>query len=151
VSTDNFYWIRLQYFNTINSFVVFCVKWLMLLSKWKVLYHNLFSLQNDTDKFLYVCCWRKLSTSHTCIQDITSSILIRVIDSYNKGVPYFLQSLQTNSDVLSWHKRRTSASLWPPNNCSWSPEIRSSSKCYLRIQSVPQREHHTLPLQRSTG
>jgi hypothetical protein len=28
---------------------------------------------------------------------------------------------------------------------------RSSSKCYLRIQSVPQREHHTSPLQRSTG
>jgi hypothetical protein len=27
----------------------------------------------------------------------------------------------------------------------------SSSKCYLRIQSVPQREHHTSPLQRSTG
>jgi hypothetical protein len=30
----------------------------------------------------------------------------------------------------------------------WS---RSSSKCYLRIQAVPQREHHTSPLQRSTG
>jgi hypothetical protein len=30
----------------------------------------------------------------------------------------------------------------------WS---RSSSKCYLRIQSVYQREHHTSPLQRSTG
>jgi hypothetical protein len=30
----------------------------------------------------------------------------------------------------------------------WS---RSSSKCYLRIQSVPQREHYTSPLQRSTG
>jgi hypothetical protein len=30
----------------------------------------------------------------------------------------------------------------------WS---RSSSKCYLRIQSVPQREHNTSPLQRSTG
>jgi hypothetical protein len=30
----------------------------------------------------------------------------------------------------------------------WS---RSSSKCYLRIQSVPQREHHTSRLQRSTG
>jgi hypothetical protein len=30
----------------------------------------------------------------------------------------------------------------------WS---RSSYKCYLRIQSVPQREHHTSPLQRSTG
>jgi hypothetical protein len=29
----------------------------------------------------------------------------------------------------------------------WS---RSSSKCYLRIQSVPQREHNTSPLQRST-
>jgi hypothetical protein len=28
---------------------------------------------------------------------------------------------------------------------------RSSSKCYLRIQSVPQREHHASPLQRSTG
>jgi len=28
---------------------------------------------------------------------------------------------------------------------------RSLSKCYLRIQSVPQREHHTSPLQRSTG
>jgi hypothetical protein len=28
---------------------------------------------------------------------------------------------------------------------------RSSSKCYLRIQSVPQREHYTSPLQRSTG
>jgi hypothetical protein len=27
----------------------------------------------------------------------------------------------------------------------------SLSKCYLRIQSVPQREHHTSPLQRSTG
>jgi hypothetical protein len=27
---------------------------------------------------------------------------------------------------------------------------RSSSKCYLRIQSVPQREHHTSPLQKST-
>jgi hypothetical protein len=30
----------------------------------------------------------------------------------------------------------------------WS---RNSSKWYLRIQSVPQREHHTSPLQRSTG
>jgi hypothetical protein len=30
----------------------------------------------------------------------------------------------------------------------WS---RSSSKCYLRIHSVPQREHHTSPFQRSTG
>jgi hypothetical protein len=30
----------------------------------------------------------------------------------------------------------------------WS---RSSSTFYLRIQSVPQREHHTSPLQRSTG
>jgi hypothetical protein len=30
----------------------------------------------------------------------------------------------------------------------WS---RSLSKCYLRIQSVPQREHSTSPLQRSTG
>jgi hypothetical protein len=28
---------------------------------------------------------------------------------------------------------------------------RSLSKCYLRIQSVPQREHHTSPLQSSTG
>jgi hypothetical protein len=28
---------------------------------------------------------------------------------------------------------------------------RSLSKCYLRIQSVPQRDHHTSPLQRSTG
>jgi hypothetical protein len=28
---------------------------------------------------------------------------------------------------------------------------RSLSKCYLRIQSVPQREHHTSQLQRSTG
>jgi hypothetical protein len=27
----------------------------------------------------------------------------------------------------------------------------SLSKCYLRIQSVPQREHHTSPLQRSTS
>jgi hypothetical protein len=27
----------------------------------------------------------------------------------------------------------------------------SNSKCYLRIQSVPQREHHTSSLQRSTG
>jgi hypothetical protein len=27
----------------------------------------------------------------------------------------------------------------------------SVSKCYLRIQSVPQREHQTSPLQRSTG
>jgi hypothetical protein len=27
---------------------------------------------------------------------------------------------------------------------------RSLSKCYLRIQSVPQREHYTSPLQRST-
>jgi hypothetical protein len=26
-------------------------------------------------------------------------------------------------------------------------QSRSSSKCYLRIQSVPQREHHTSPLQ----
>jgi hypothetical protein len=30
----------------------------------------------------------------------------------------------------------------------WS---RSSCKCYLRIQSVPQREHHTSPLKISTG
>jgi hypothetical protein len=30
----------------------------------------------------------------------------------------------------------------------WS---RSPSKCYLRIQSVPEREHHTSPLQKSTG
>jgi hypothetical protein len=30
----------------------------------------------------------------------------------------------------------------------WS---RSTSKCYLRIRSVPQREHQTSPLQRSTG
>jgi hypothetical protein len=30
----------------------------------------------------------------------------------------------------------------------WS---RSSSKCYLRTQSVPQREHHTSPLQRLNG
>jgi hypothetical protein len=28
---------------------------------------------------------------------------------------------------------------------------RSLSNCYLRIQSVPQREHHTSPLQGSTG
>jgi hypothetical protein len=28
---------------------------------------------------------------------------------------------------------------------------RSSSKCYLRIQSVRQREHHSSPLERSTG
>jgi hypothetical protein len=35
----------------------------------------------------------------------------------------------------------TAATLWR----------RSSFKCYLRIQSVPQREHHTWPLQRSTG
>jgi hypothetical protein len=28
---------------------------------------------------------------------------------------------------------------------------RGSSKCYLRIQSVPQREHQTSPLQRSSG
>jgi hypothetical protein len=28
---------------------------------------------------------------------------------------------------------------------------RSESNCYLRIQSVPQREHHTSPLQRSAG
>jgi hypothetical protein len=36
----------------------------------------------------------------------------------------------------------------PDSLTLWS---RSSSKCYLRIQSVPQREHHTSPLQRSTG
>jgi hypothetical protein len=30
----------------------------------------------------------------------------------------------------------------------WSQSL---SKCYLRIQSVPQREHHTSLLQRSTG
>jgi hypothetical protein len=28
---------------------------------------------------------------------------------------------------------------------------RSSSKCYIRIQSVPQREHNTSPLERSTS
>jgi hypothetical protein len=32
-----------------------------------------------------------------------------------------------------------------------TPWSRSLSKCYLRIQPVPQREHHTSPLQRSTG
>jgi hypothetical protein len=31
-------------------------------------------------------------------------------------------------------------------SCSGSP-----SKCYLRIQSVPQREHHTSPLQGSVS
>jgi hypothetical protein len=33
----------------------------------------------------------------------------------------------------------------------WTLWNRSLFKCYLRIQSVPQREHHTSPLQRSTG
>jgi hypothetical protein len=32
-----------------------------------------------------------------------------------------------------------------------NPSSWSSTKYYLRIQSVPQREHHTSPLQRSTG
>jgi hypothetical protein len=53
--------------------------------------------------------------------------------------------LQGNARDL-WHTlsvtvREVSLTLWR----------RSSSKCYLRIQSVPQREHHTSPLQRSTG
>jgi len=40
---------------------------------------------------------------------------------------------------------------WEVCSATWNLWSRSSSKCYLRIQSVPQREHHTSPLQRSTG
>jgi hypothetical protein len=40
---------------------------------------------------------------------------------------------------------------WPAFNVSLTLWRRSLSKCYLRIQSVPQREHHTSPLQSSTG
>jgi hypothetical protein len=38
--------------------------------------------------------------------------------------------------------------LWIATLTLWS---RSSSKCYLIIKSLPQRKHHTSPLQRSTG
>jgi hypothetical protein len=47
-----------------------------------------------------------------------------------------------NSRVLS----RTTLTLWKFTLC-----IRSSSKDYLRIQSVPEREHYTSPLRRSNG
>jgi hypothetical protein len=47
----------------------------------------------------------------------------------------------SNGWNLRHEKPRIAAGVWS----------RSSSKCYLRIQSVPQREHHTSPLQRSTG
>jgi hypothetical protein len=47
----------------------------------------------------------------------------------------------------------TNAQAWPITVwfVLWIIWRRSLSKCYLRIQSVPQREHHTSPLQRSTG
>jgi hypothetical protein len=51
-------------------------------------------------------------------------------------VPFFLLCMPVNS--ASQHLVLTILS-------------RSLSKCYLRIQSVPQRERHTSPLQRSTG
>jgi hypothetical protein len=35
------------------------------------------------------------------------------------------------------------------NNINPLKPAASSSKCYLRIQSVPQKEHHTSPLQKS--
>jgi membrane protein YdbS with pleckstrin-like domain len=49
---------------------------------------------------------------------------------------------------ITWHVWRNTHSVKLTTLTPWR---RSSSKCYLRIQSVPQREHHTSPLQRSTG
>jgi hypothetical protein len=62
------------------------------------------------------------------------------------GKIWIWKKLKPVCDVSSSmaHKQYT----FDSNLTLWS---RSSSKCYLRIQSVPQREHHTSPLQRSTG
>jgi hypothetical protein len=64
--------------------------------------------------------------------------------------PYL--QLSNEGLFIHWKFLRTfphqSALHWKIPLTLWS---RSLSKCYLRIQSVPQREHHTSPLQRSTG
>jgi hypothetical protein len=46
-------------------------------------------------------------------------------------------------DVIIFH--------WNQNMVMSNPLKTMLAKCYLRILSVPQREHHTSPLQRSTG
>jgi hypothetical protein len=69
----------------------------------------------------------------TCIQDTPNSIVIRVIGFYLKNyVPRF-SSVTPNEFRHGIMK-----------------QSRCSPKYYLRIKSVPQRKHHTSPLQRST-
>jgi hypothetical protein len=58
--------------------------------------------------------------------------------------------LSDGPSSLPWARSHPSA-VWEEVFPTLTPWSRSLSKCYLRIQSVPQREHHTSPLQRSNG
>jgi hypothetical protein len=63
-----------------------------------------------------------------------------------KSVTLVLTTAEVRSDIPVFYSLRPSYKLTSLSASLWS---RSSSKCYLRIQSVPQRKHHTSPLQRS--
>jgi hypothetical protein len=67
---------------------------------------------------------------------VTKKIRKLLCKRSNWYIYWFSSSLFT-----CWQQTKGQLTLWR----------RSSSKFYLRIQSVPKREHHTSPLQTSTG
>jgi hypothetical protein len=74
-----------------------------------------------------------------------------VTKCHGRWTPFMLRIREiraSNTDSEAVIMIVSCAFLSPSRYTHWSV---SPSKCYLRIQSVPQREHHTSPLQRSTG
>jgi hypothetical protein len=62
---------------------------------------------------------------------------------------YYCSMIRNNQMRIISFKRQSNNYVLQQNiKTLWR---RSLSKCYLRIQSVPQREHHTSPLQRSSS
>jgi hypothetical protein len=94
-----------------------------------------------------------VSSAFTCCPQSTG-FSVWIVKCYNCSVCFICGHLWIAHTFCDIHKiffgyRNISSFIVPQSSCLtlWS---RSLSKCYLRIQSVPQREHHTSPLQRST-
>jgi hypothetical protein len=97
--------------------------------------------------------WRKKKYNYKCTEHYDKDENRQALSSIILQSTFLLLFLRKGTLITLLHSHCPTK-----NRCCFSTMAlvltlwrRSSSKCYLRIQSVPQREQHTSPLQRSTG
>jgi hypothetical protein len=129
----------------IGYFIKPIIVWISLLTRWysSKLYAVILSTSSE-EIVLYLekletCTW---TSTYICIFNI-SYVKVRFNINIQVWVPdgYFPEKTIFQWSSVIMNQYGYELTLW-----RWS-----LSKCYLRIQSVPQREHQTSPLQRSTG